>query len=166
MQSASIVDDHEKANPLVRAVGRTTATKVMTPVALLTAALFRRWPGAARLGGAAVIAAATSETLKNVVHRRRPKPDAEDPNESFPSGHTASTTVLFFGLASMMRGRARVPALAVASLACAGVAIARLDEREHHVGDVVAGHAIGLAALAAAHLVTRSSWWRSSAPRW
>lgn len=67
-----------------------------------------------------------------------------------PSGHVASATAIYGGLAAVLLGRNRaalLPALLIASV----IAVTRLALGVHTIADVVAGGVIGLAAVVALH---------------
>lgn len=148
---------HPKPNPVVRFIGKVAASRFVTPAAVVSALVLREWPGAARMGLGTLFAAGASQLLKQVVPRRRPDPDTKDPHESFPSGHASTVTPFLLGLAAMCPR----PLIAgvIASGGVVAVGASRVDEREHHVSDVVAGIAIGLAMLGTAHVVTQTSSW-------
>ena len=65
-----------------------------------------------------------------------------------PSGHVASATAVYGGLAAVMLGQ-RPAALLPAVLIAALIAVTRLALGVHTVADVVTGGVIGLAAVAA-----------------
>ncbi len=96
----------------------------------------------------------------------RPRPnvvrlDHSPSTASFPSGHTAAATVLFFGLAIIItrwNGDEVVRALCVglAALAVAAVGFARVYRGLHHPTDTLAGAALGAGCLVVAVLVVRT----------
>lgn len=150
-----------KPQPGFRFISKIAASRFVTPAAVATALVLRDRRGAARMAFGTLVAAAASQALKRLVPRPRPKLETKHPMRSFPSGHTATAVPFVFGLASI----AKNPALAcvgyvAASGAALAVGTARLQEREHHLSDVIAGAAIGFAALALAHAATRTSSWR------
>jgi undecaprenyl-diphosphatase len=86
--------------------------------------------------------------------------DSTPSTGSFPSGHAAATLALWVGLAIIISTDARrrlvsVVAWIVAVLLALTVAFARAYRGMHHVTDVVAGLALGAAALAIALLAAR-----------
>jgi undecaprenyl-diphosphatase len=117
--------------------------------------------GERRLGSAALLALSLSHLVVRVLKRAvaRPRPcdatgrplalvDLPDPF-SFPSGHAASAMAMAVTLAWGEPSLTPV-LLAVAVLVCAS----RVTLRVHHVGDVIAGAAIGVAgAMVAVHLL-------------
>jgi undecaprenyl-diphosphatase len=114
-----------------------------------------------RLGLAALLANVAShavvQILKRVVARPRPcGPDGHllalvDPPDpfSFPSGHAAAATAV---AATLTRWDPRLGLLVLP--VAAAVAVSRVRLRVHHVSDVLAGAALGLAgALGAAQVL-------------
>jgi len=116
--------------------------------------------GERRLGLAALVANATShgavQILKRTVARARPcdpygRPlaliELPDPF-SFPSGHAAAAAAVATTISL------QVPLLAPVFLPLAAlVAASRVQLRVHHVGDVVAGAALGVAGAVVATLL-------------
>jgi undecaprenyl-diphosphatase len=113
--------------------------------------------GEYRLGLATGLANALSHVVVQVLKRKiaRPRPcdasgrplalvDLPDPF-SFPSGHAAATTAIV-GTVAYAHPWAGLVLLPLAGL----VAYSRVALRVHHVSDVVAGVALGLAGAAAA----------------
>jgi undecaprenyl-diphosphatase len=96
----------------------------------------------------------------------RPRPDVVRLNStpatsSFPSGHTAAATVLFFGVAIIVvccvpHVVARVAAFTVAVLVTTTVGFARVYRGLHHPTDVFVGALFGLACLLVAGLAVRA----------
>jgi len=79
---------------------------------------------------------------------------------SWPSGHCAATLVLYGGIAVLVATATRrlVPRIASAAVAVVlslGVATSRVYRGEHHLLDVVAGLAVGIAALVCAFVAMR-----------
>jgi len=97
---------------------------------------YRDGQGALQFGESAALTLGVTYGLKYTVNERRPNGD----RQSFPSGHTS----ISFSSAEFMRKRYGweygVPAYAAASF----VAYSRVEAREHHPHDVVAGAAIGI----------------------
>src|SRR5437867_4400448 len=92
--------------------------------------------GALQLGESAALTLGVTYSLKYSIDEKRPN----GRRQSFPSGHTS----ISFSSAEFMRKRYGweygVPAYAAASF----VAYSRVESREHHPQDVVAGAAIGI----------------------
>jgi membrane-associated phospholipid phosphatase len=92
--------------------------------------------GAWQFGKSAVTTLGVTYALKYTVNERRPNGGSQ----SFPSGHTS----ISFASAEFMRKRYGweygIPAYAAASF----VAYSRVESREHHPQDVIAGAAIGI----------------------
>jgi undecaprenyl-diphosphatase len=89
---------------------------------------------------------AANYAVKQLVRRERPAPTEGDPlitmpsSSSFPSSHAAMSTAAAFALSR------EAPALAPVWIAAAVLMCAsRVYVRAHHVGDVVAGVAVGAA---------------------
>jgi membrane-associated phospholipid phosphatase len=95
----------------------------------------------------------------------RPRPAVPRMNmtpatSSFPSGHTAAATVLFFGVALIIAActtavAARVVSAVVASGLAALVGFARVYRGLHHPTDVFVGFLFGLSCLAIAAIAIR-----------
>jgi membrane-associated phospholipid phosphatase len=92
--------------------------------------------GAVEFGESAALTLGVTYGLKYTVNEKRPNGG----NQSFPSAHTS----ISFSSAEFMRKRYGweygIPAYAAASF----VAYSRVEAREHHPHDVVAGAAIGI----------------------
>lgn len=92
--------------------------------------------GALQFGESAVLTLGVTYGLKYTVNEKRPNGGSE----SFPSAHTS----ISFCSAEFMRKRYGweygIPAYAAASF----VAYSRVEAREHHPHDVIAGAAIGI----------------------
>ena len=115
-----------------------------------------RVPHAIDVLAAACIVFVADESVKRLINRRRPPGhQSTKTNQSFPSGHTASTAAITLSTAIVL-ARARVvsPRRALAAAAAATIAMAesRLVLDEHWTSDVLAGIALGAAT---ALLVTR-----------
>jgi membrane-associated phospholipid phosphatase len=97
---------------------------------------YRDCQGALQFGESAALTLGVTYGLKYTVNERRPNGD----RQAFPSGHSS----ISFSAAEFMRKRYGweygVPAYAAASF----VAYSRVEAREHHPHDVVAGAAIGI----------------------
>lgn len=113
--------------------------QVLIPsVALGVAVITKDGDGIGGLSKSLAVAMATTHILKATI-------DAERPNggkHSFPSGHT---TAAFTGASFLWRRygwKAGLPAIAGATL----VASSRVDTRDHHLRDVIAGAGIGMAS--------------------
>jgi len=97
---------------------------------------YRDGQGALQLGESLGVTLGVTYALKYSIDERRPNGGSQ----SFPSGHTS----ISFSAAEFMRKRYDweygVPAYAAASF----VAYSRVESREHHPRDVVAGAGIGI----------------------
>lgn len=116
-----------------------------------------RVPHAADVFAAACIVFVADESVKRLVNRRRPPGhQSNKSNQSFPSGHTASTAAITLTTAIVLtRARVVSPRKALAAAAAATIAMgeSRLVLDEHWTSDVLAGIALGAAT---ALLVTQS----------
>lgn len=97
---------------------------------------YRDWQGSLQLAESSALTLGVTYGLKYTVNERRPNGGTE----SFPSGHTS----ISFAAAEFMRKRYGceygIPAYALAGF----VAYSRVEAREHHPRDVVAGAGIGI----------------------
>ena len=97
---------------------------------------YRDGQGALQFGESLAVTLGATYALKYSIDERRPNGGSQ----SFPSGHTS----ISFSAAEFMRKRYDweygVPAYAAASF----VAYSRVESREHHPRDVVAGAGIGI----------------------
>jgi membrane-associated phospholipid phosphatase len=97
---------------------------------------YRDWQGTLQLAESSALTLGVTYALKSTVNERRPNGGTE----SFPSGHTS----ISFSAAEFMRKRYGweygIPAYALAGF----VAYSRVESREHHPHDVVAGAGIGI----------------------
>lgn len=123
--------------------------KVQIPLAAAVSLGLRRAgvPNAADVVTAACTVFVADEGCKRLIGRRRPPGhQSGKTNQSFPSGHTASTAAITLTTAILL-GRARVvsPRRALAGAAAATIVMAesRLLLDEHWASDVVAGLALG-----------------------
>lgn len=97
------------------------------------------WNGVLDLGLTVGSTAGITEILKRTVHEQRP--DGSD-NRSFPSGHTSISFAAAGYLHARYGWQIGLPAAAVASF----VGFSRVQSKDHHWYDVVAGAALGEAA--------------------
>jgi undecaprenyl-diphosphatase len=110
--------------------------------------------------------------LKHLFHRSRPVPDdalMALATFSFPSGHTAGTTLFYgvlaaYSISRTRSHRARVAWVLVWIAAIAVVAFSRVYLGVHYVSDVLAATAWSLAWLAVALLVASHARFASAGP--
>jgi membrane-associated phospholipid phosphatase len=122
-----------------------------------------RWREAVFLAGALLLEVTVFLTANTLADRSRPdvpRLDSTPSTGSFPSGHAAATLALWAGLAIVVSANVRrrvvaVLAWAVAAVLAVTVAFARAYRGMHHVTDVAAGMALGIAALAVSLLAVR-----------
>lgn len=105
------------------------------------------------------VVGATVLPLKHVVGRARPD---QSENVSFPSGDTATASVLPTALAGTL------PVTAASGAIAGGVAFSRVMFRRHFCSDVLAGMTIGLLAGLLARWLLRLwlAWFHWLPPRW
>jgi len=103
-----------------------------------------------------VVGGIIDTAVKVAVDRDRPsleEPVATAHGQSFPSGHSMSSTVAYGALLLVLLPafpeRARRPAVVGAVVAVLAVGFSRLALGVHFISDVVGGYALGLAWLAA-----------------
>lgn len=112
----------------------------------LTVAIAATGPAGRRAAGSGAIAglagAAAANGVKPLVHRRRPRSLLHHPSRrtaSLPSSHI--TTGAAFSTAACLVWR---PSALVAVPVVAAVGFSRVHSRQHHLGDVAAGAALGI----------------------
>lgn len=128
---------------------------VVLPVLILLAlmlAAFRQWSLSGAVICAALTASAVVPFLKAVLHRTRPILVQQGKDVfSFPSGHTATSSVVFGILALFLAQAAPVRfrglIYAVFSILIALVAFSRIYLQAHWPSDVVAGLLLGLSVV-------------------
>ncbi|MBL8552744.1 MAG: phosphatase PAP2 family protein [Phenylobacterium sp.] len=157
----------EEAVRDITALGGTTMVAVVTLVAVLAFAFHRKYRHAAVMGGAVLLAWASSQTTKALY--ARPRPDLV-PHEvavysgSFPSGHSTLSAACYLTIAMLVASletRRRTKAL-VYGLACViltGVGFSRVYLGVHFPSDVLAGWVLGATWALVGWLVLRS--WRA-----
>jgi len=139
------------------ALGQAASPKTVLPASWITALLLRRRPGAAGVAIGTSLAVLAADVLKHYIPRRRPTIVDRTPLRSFPSGHSAASTAYLVGL-SLIAPRSRRPhALAGACLGVLMVDALRIIAREHWLTDVLAGDALGVAAIATTRAGARAA---------
>ena len=141
----------------------------MLLVSLVLAAL-RRWRDLLFIPLALALELSVFLTANYIVGRERPdvaQLGGQPATHSFPSGHVAATFVLWFGIAVLLGvGRWRWPwrilGWVVAAVPVITVAFSRVYRGMHFPTDVLAGLALGVLALSASAVATRSSWLASA----
>jgi membrane-associated phospholipid phosphatase len=121
------------------------------------------------LGSTALVGGLLNYSVKLVVGRARPEflePVATAGGRSFPSGHAMSSTVVYgavlIALLPVLAGRRRRVAAALATGALVtAVGFSRLGLGVHYLSDVLGGHLLGVAWLAAS--AAAFATWRSEA---
>jgi undecaprenyl-diphosphatase len=150
-------------------VGSIMAGGVVLPIIAAVAALIavaaKHWRLAGFLLFALAIESASYRTTTLLVHRHRPEVHRLEKlpvDASYPSGHTAASIAVYCGLALLLTSRiknraAQIAIWVVAVLIPVYVAFSRMYRGMHHPLDVAGGVVVGIAALSALVLVTRSS---------
>ncbi len=145
-------------------LANTEPVVAIATVATIVLLAFRRWREAIFLASALVIELTVFLTANFLIGR--PRPDVERLNatpatSSFPSGHAAASLVLWVGIALIVAAVtsnivARVVSwIPVATLVWM-VPFARVYRGMHHTTDVLAGMALGVAAVVAGCFVART----------
>jgi undecaprenyl-diphosphatase len=145
-------------------IGDVPTIPALVTLAVVVAAVLRRWRVAGFVLGAILVEVATYRLTSLIVHRERPTvPRLDDlpVNQSYPSGHVAASVAVYGGLALLLAAWARRGSVAAAcwTLAVALVAVvafSRMDRGMHHPSDAAAGVLIGTASLAVALLAVRA----------
>jgi len=162
---------HHRSNGLTDAslVGSIIAGGVVLPiiagVATLVALVAKRWRLAGFLLFALAVESGSYRATTLVVHRHRPdvhRLETLPVDASYPSGHTAASIAVYWGLALLLTSRirnrgARIAIWAVAALIPVFVAFSRMYRGMHHPIDVAGGALLGIAALSALVLVSRAA---------
>jgi undecaprenyl-diphosphatase len=142
------------------------ALPIIAGVAALAALVGKHWRLAAFLLFALAVESGSYRATTLVVHRHRPEVHRLEKlpvDASYPSGHTAASIAVYWGLALLITSRitnrgARITIWAVAALIPVFVAFSRMYRGMHHPIDVVGGALLGIAALSALVLVSRAAW--------
>jgi membrane-associated phospholipid phosphatase len=120
--------------------------------------VFRRWHDHVLLFGGVALESAVFISVSTLVGRDRPPVEQLDgaPTNSFPSGHIAAATILYFGFALVVflqtrRTHLRVIAASFAFTVVGCVIVSRWYLGMHYVTDAIAGVLLGLFALWVLH---------------
>jgi undecaprenyl-diphosphatase len=162
---------HHRSTELTDAslVGSIMAGGVVLPiiagVAALVALVAKHWRLAGFLLFALAVESGSYRATTLVVHRDRPEVHRLEKlpvDASYPSGHTAASIAVYWGLALLLTSRirnrgARIAIWAVAALIPVFVAFSRMYRGMHHPTDVAGGALLGIAALSALVLVSRAA---------
>jgi membrane-associated phospholipid phosphatase len=150
-------------------VGSIIAGGVVLPIVAGVAALFgavaRHWRLAGFLLFALAVESGSYRATTLVVHRNRPNvPRLEKlpVDASYPSGHTAASIAVYWGIALLLTSRiasrtARICIWTIAALVPVFVALSRMYRGMHHPLDVAGGVVVGIAALTAMVIVSRAA---------
>ena len=150
-------------------VGSIMAGGVVLPiiagVTALVALVAKRWRLAGFLLFVLAVESGSYRATTLVVHRHRPEVHRLEKlpvDASYPSGHTAASIAVYWGLALLLTSRirnrgARIAIWAVAALIPVFVAFSRVYRGMHHPIDVAGGSLLGIAALSALVLVSRAA---------
>ena len=123
----------------------------------LTVAIAATGPAGRRAAGSGAVAgvagAAAANGVKPLVHRRRPRSLLHHPSgrtAALPSSHIATGAA--FSTAACVAWR---PSALVTVPVVAAVGFSRVHSRQHHLGDVAAGAALGIVIGAAVGVTAR-----------
>ena len=138
---------------------------IVAGVAALVAVVAKQWRLAGFLLFALAVESGSYRATTLLIHRHRPEVhrlEALPVNASYPSGHTAASIAVYWGIALLLTSRmsnltARVCIWTVAALIPVYVAFSRMYRGMHHPLDVAGGVVIGIAALSAIVLVSRAA---------
>jgi undecaprenyl-diphosphatase len=145
------------------------ATFVVIGIAAVVATILavrRRWRDFTFLVVALLLEVSVFLTATLLVSRQRPEVehlDATPPTDSYPSGHTAASVVLY-GALVIIAGRSvsdrarRWLLMAFGVLLPFSVAVARVYRGMHHPTDVASGVLLGLACLTVGSIASRAAW--------
>jgi undecaprenyl-diphosphatase len=162
---------HHRSTELTDAslVGSIMAGGVVLPiiagVAALVALVAKHWRLAGFLLFALAVESGSYRATTLVVHRDRPEVHRLEKlpvDASYPSGHTAASIAVYWGLALLLTSRirnrgARIAIWFVAVLIPVFVAFSRMYRGMHHPIDIAGGALLGIAALSALILVSRAA---------
>jgi membrane-associated phospholipid phosphatase len=136
---------------------------IIAAVTAVTAAVAKHWRLAGFLLFALAVESGSYRATTMVVHRHRPEVhrlESLPVNASYPSGHTAASIAVYWGIAVLLTSRisnrtARICIWTVAALIPVYVAFSRMYRGMHHPLDIGGGVLIGIAAVSAMVLVSR-----------
>jgi undecaprenyl-diphosphatase len=145
------------------------ATFVVIGIASVVAVILavrRRWPDFTFLVVALLLEVSVFLTATLLVSRQRPDVehlDATPPTDSYPSGHTAASVVLYGALViiasrSVSDRTRRWLLMVFGVLLPFSVAVARVYRGMHHPTDVLSGVGLGLACLTVGWMAARAAW--------
>ncbi|MGN6800221.1 MAG: phosphatase PAP2 family protein [Gaiellaceae bacterium] len=163
--------DH-RSPPLTHAslLGSIVAGGVVLPIVaasvLLIGAVAKNWRLAWFTAFALALESGSYRATTLVVHRHRPEVarlETLPVNASYPSGHTASSIAVYWGIALLLSSRvastsARILIWSIAALIPPFVAFSRMYRGMHHPLDVAGGVIVGIAALVSMVLVSRLAY--------
>jgi membrane-associated phospholipid phosphatase len=138
---------------------------IIAGVAAVIAAVAKHWRLAGFLLFALAVESGSYRATTLVVHRDRPsvhRLENLQVNASYPSGHTAASIAVYWGIALLLTSRisnltARICIWTIAALIPVYVAFSRMYRGMHHPLDIGGGVLIGIAALSAMVLVSRAA---------
>jgi membrane-associated phospholipid phosphatase len=137
------------------AIGGAPVLPILAGVIALVFAVMRRWLIAGFAAFVLMVESATYRVSSLVVPRERPSVHRlEDlpADASYPSGHTAASVAVYFGLTLLLTSkisdrRLRIGAWVLAVLLPVIVAASRMYRGMHHPLDVASGVLIGIGAI-------------------
>lgn len=141
----------EEAVRDMTALGGTTVVALVTTVAVLAFLFHKKWRHALVMGGAVLLAIASSEFTKGYYDRARPDLVPHGVyvySGSFPSGHSTLSAATYLTLAMLVasletRRRTKALAYSLAGLVLVAVGFSRVYLGVHWPSDVLAGWCLG-----------------------
>jgi membrane-associated phospholipid phosphatase len=146
---------------LVTRAGDTLSILALMSAVTIVLAAARKWRAIVFLPTAMFVEITTFLTVNHLVGRERPPVDRIGPlpgTSSYPSGHVAATLVCWGAISLLLAvygfRRSAVVVAAFGVVITAAMAWARVYAGMHYTTDVIAGFAMGVAALAVAIVAT------------
>ena len=154
-----------RASEIGSSIGDVPVLPAVVALVVLWAAVRRRWRVAGFVLASGLAELGTYRVASLIVHRHRPyvvRLDHLPVEQSFPSGHTAASVAVYGSLAlliSASRVDRRIAAVAwvLAVLLPLIVASSRMYRGMHHPLDVTSGALVGILAVCAGLLATRTA---------
>jgi undecaprenyl-diphosphatase len=157
--------DLTEASIVGSSMGGGVVLPIIAGVAALVALLAKHWRLAGFLLFALAVESGSYRATTLLIHRHRPEVHRLEKlpvNASYPSGHTAASIAVYWGIALLLTSRltnrtTRIAVWTVAALIPVFVACSRMYRGMHHPLDIAGGALIGILAFSALVLVSRAS---------